>query len=280
MCNYKHLDSDSVLPFLFFPRSESAGSPPHGAINVDIEVDKGVIIGCRFYIHGKTSPSILYFHGNGETPSEHDAISTFYTDRGWNLLVVTYRGYGWSTGNPTVKNLMDDSKTLFEAVQTRLKNHDHTGPIFVMGRSLGSASAIELASTFSDDIKGLILESSFSDTLPLLQNLGVQVSLLNITEDDGFGNVKKISSIKLPTLIMHGSNDQIITPSSAEKLQAFSGARSKQFHIIPGADHNTMISVGGDLYFETIKKFIDDMTGASNWRNRRKKYRKEKKTAQ
>ncbi len=273
MRDYKKLDNNSILPFLFFPRNEPLTPPPAGAIDVDIEVSPKIQVGCRFYLHNVNSPSILYFHGNGEMVCDYDMLAPSYISLGYNFIVASYRGYGWSDGSPTATNMMNDAVKIFEAVKLRLEKHDHSSPLLVMGRSLGSASAIELASTFPDDIKGLIIESGFADTLPLLHNLGADPASLEMTEEDGFGNNDKIASITLPTLIIHGSRDQIIPPSSAERLQATSGARTKQFHLIPGAEHNTMISTGGELYFETIKRFIDDLTGASNWRNRRKKYK-------
>ena len=76
-------------------------------------------------------------------------------------------------------------------------------------------------------------------------------------------------------MILHGACDQLIPASEAEKLQADSGARNKQFLLIPGADHNTMISTAGKLYFQTIRQFIDTITGRSSWRNRRKQKKSE-----
>jgi fermentation-respiration switch protein FrsA (DUF1100 family) len=145
-----------------------------------------------------------------------------------------------------------------------------------MGRSLGAASAIDLVSRCPDDFKGLILDSSFADTLPLLARLGCMVRDESLTESDGFNNLDKIRTITLPTMIIHGARDQIIPVAEAEKLQAESGARSKQFHVVPGADHNSLIAVGGALYFETIKNFIDTVTGKNTWRLRRKTYRQKR----
>ncbi len=273
MRNYTKLDDNNILPFLFFPRNEPLTPPPAGAIDIDIEVAPKTQVGCRLYLHDVSSPTILYFHGNGEMVCDYDFVAPSYGSIGCNLLVASYRGYGWSHGTPTATNMMDDANSIFQGVTTHFEQHDHTGPLFIMGRSLGSASAIEIALANPDDIKGLIIESGFAHTLPLLENLGVNPMSHALTEEDGFGNHTKITEITLPTLILHGSRDHIIPPASAEFLQASSGARTKQFHLIPGAEHNTMISTGGVLYFETIKRFIDDLTGASNWRNKRKKFK-------
>ena len=264
------LDQPEILSRLFYPRQEPKSPLPAGAVDRDFEMEPGIFIGCRFYLHDSVAPTILYFHGNGETVCDHDDIGRAFTDVGCNLLVMTYRGYGWSSGIPTVSSLFNDGRKLFQEVVLWLNDKGYAGPLFLMGRSLGSACAIDLAFLFSDSAKGLIIESGFADTLPLMEVLGIPQSAFRIKEEECFGNREKIGKVKMPTLILHGARDQLIPPSEAEKLQAGSGARNKQFMLIPGADHNTMISTAGKLYFSEIKRFIDSVTGASSWRNTRK----------
>ncbi len=140
-----------------------------------------------------------------------------------------------------------------------------------MGRSLGSVAVIDLATRHEDDISGIILESAIADTVPLGKTLGFATEDLDFNEEDGFRNLEKIEKITKPTFILHGALDELIPAAQAEKLQSFSGAKTKEFIVIPGAGHNTMIATGGMLYFQTIKQFIDKITGVTNWRKRRKK---------
>jgi pimeloyl-ACP methyl ester carboxylesterase len=130
-----------------------------------------------------------------------------------------------------------------------------------MGRSLGSAAAIELAASYPDDIAGLIIESGFATTLPLLIKLGVDFATMGITEDDGFRNVRKISTFTKPTLIIHGQFDEIIPVNAAAILQAESPARLKELQVVPGASHNTIIAQAGEMYFSVIKQFINKISG-------------------
>ena len=269
------LDQPEILSRIFYPRHEPKIIPPAGAMDWDYEVEPGVVIGCRFFVHSREAPSILYFHGNGEVVCDHDDIGLDYMEVGCNLLVMTYRGYGWSTGTPTVQAMFKDGRRLFSEVTAWLRGKDCSGPLFIMGRSLGSVCAIDLAALHGDRVKGLILESGFADSLPLLKTLGISPTTAGIKEEECFGNKEKIAGVKIPTMILHGARDQLIPPVEAEKLQAASGARNKQFLLIPGADHNTMISTAGRLYFQTIRQFIDAITGTSSWRNKRKQKQSE-----
>ena len=78
-------------------------------------------------------------------------------------------------------------------------------------------------------------------------------------------------------MIFHGARDALVAIAEAEKLQASSGARTKQFFVIPGAEHHTVGETGGDLYVEEIKKFIDTVCGVNTWRQKRKSHKRNQK---
>jgi pimeloyl-ACP methyl ester carboxylesterase len=223
----------------------------------------------RFHLTGQEKPNILFFHGNGEIVSDYDDIGPFYTKYGMNFLAVDYRGYGKSTGSPTVTTMLQDTHRVLDAVKMWLSTAEHTGPLILMGRSLGAAAALELAAGHADAVAGLVIESGFATTLPLLINLGVDVARLGITEEDGFRNVRKISSFTKPTLIIHGQYDEIIPVNAAAILQAQSPARAKEFQVVPGASHNTIIASAGELYFSVIKQFCNKISGIRAQRRRR-----------
>ncbi len=268
--NYSTLDQPGVLQTIFHPRLEAATAhTPHNAVNVHIPVDEGVRVHARFHLASKETPNILFFHGNGEIVSDYDDIGPVYSKYGMNFLAVDYRGYGRSTGSPTVTSMLGDAHIILDAAQEWLNAVEHTGPLIIMGRSLGSAAAIELASCHPDDIAGLIIESGFATTLPLLIKLGVDVAGLRMTEEDGFRTVRKISTFTKPTLFIHGQYDEIIPVNSAAILQAQSPARSKELQIVPGASHNTIIAQAGEMYFSVIKQFINKISGLRAPRKKR-----------
>ena len=260
--DYSKLDQPEVLQTIFHPRREAGNGPlPPDAVDHSITVAEGVRVHARFHLAGQDEPNILFFHGNGEIVSDYDTIGPFYTKFGMNFLAADYRGYGRSSGSPTVTAMLADAHNILAAVKNWLSAAEYTGPLLIMGRSLGSAAALELAAGHADDIAGLIIESGFATTLPLLLTLGVDVAGLGIREEDGFRNVRKISSFTKPTLIIHGQYDEIIPVNSAAILQAQSPARAKEFQVVPGASHNTIITSAGELYFSVIKQFCNKISG-------------------
>ncbi|MCL1981268.1 MAG: alpha/beta hydrolase [Proteobacteria bacterium] len=268
------MDRPEITHFLFHPVKVARTLPPAGAIDIEVPVAGEATIACRLYSHAPTAPTLILFHGNGEIIPHYDEIGPMYGRENLNFLVTEYRGYGWSTGSPSAGTMLPDSNVVFLALTEWLANHGYTGALFVMGRSLGSACAIDVAYTHQQAISGLIIESGFAKTLPLAKVLGIDLAQMGISEEQTFDNIGKIAKITKPTFILHGQYDQLIPLWQAETLQAESGAKSKEMQIVPRADHNTLIAEAGPLYFQTIRKFVEKAAGiAPDWRERRRQFK-------
>lgn len=255
--NYSLFDRPEILNFLFYPRPEwSVPQDGENTRTVLIPVADDVVIGGRFHLAGDAAPTILFFHGNGEIVADYDDLAPIFVDRGINFFPVDYRGYGLSTGRPTVSAMMRDCHHIFDHVLTWRKEKGHTGPFAVMGRSLGSISALELAANRGDGIDGLIIESGLAYALPLLELLGIDARHLGITEDRGFNNVDKIRGFHRPTLVIHAQYDHIIPFSDGEALFEASPAADKRFLMIPGANHNDIFARGLDRYMQEVGDFM------------------------
>jgi pimeloyl-ACP methyl ester carboxylesterase len=113
--DYSAFDRPEILRFLFHPRPEGSISVPiKNAKDFDIPVEGSVFIGARLHRFDEAAPVILFFHGNGEIVSDYDDLGPLYSRIGSNFLPVDYRGYGRSTGTPTVTGMMRDCHAVFD----------------------------------------------------------------------------------------------------------------------------------------------------------------------
>lgn len=254
MPDYSVIDLPPVLNLMFYPRQDFSPCPEN-AFDLAVPVDNDVSISIRFYPCGIDQPWILYFHGNGEVVSDYDDISPVYNDLGINLVVADYRGYGASGGTPSFTNACNDAKRVFTAVKKELDHRGFQQQIWIMGRSLGSLSALELAVQCPEQINGVIIESGFANVVRVMKHndhFPKEVTLSQFDQEC----LDMLKNIYLPVLILHGEEDYIVPFKEALDIYENLGTAQKKMVAIANAGHNDIIYVGLRKYFEAIHNFI------------------------
>ena len=256
MIDYSSLDQPFLLQFIFYPRKDF--TPCHGnAFDLSIAVGDSASISCRFYTGHREWPWILFFHGNGEVVSDYDEISAFYHQKKTNLIVADYRGYGASTGTPTLTHLAQDAHVIFKEVGEELSRRNLRKDLWVMGRSLGSISAVELAYHHQEEMKGLIIESGFPSVVRIMSHLGIPARAMGLEKIDQ-ECLERIKKIFLPTLVIHGDHDSLVPLENAKAIYQHLGTQEKKLLVIPSATHNDIMLVGFKDYFNAIQQFIEN----------------------
>jgi len=251
------LDTAMITNRVFHPRKATHRSYNNEEqVALCFQVEESVNVCGIFYKSSKTAPTILFFHGNGEIAQDYQDLAPIYRKRGMNFLVVDFRGYGESTGTPSFSNMISDSHVIFREVCKFLTEKNYTGPLSVMGRSLGSACAIELATHYQDQIARLIIESGFAYTYELLLRLGVPQNLLPREREEEVSALPLMKKIHIPTLIIHGENDFIIPVKNGKALYEHVASEKKELLIIPNAGHNDLLLVGFQQYMEAVELML------------------------
>ncbi|MFQ5672755.1 MAG: alpha/beta hydrolase [Nitrospinales bacterium] len=235
---------------LFFPRPDLLPPPP-GKDEIYVEVEAGVRVHLRRYPNPSAGFSLLYFHGNGEIVSDYDALEKPMAGLGAELTVCDYRGYGKSDGTPTLRKVMRDAELIYRHLQD---NGKLLAEVCVMGRSLGSASAIELCAG-REEIGACVIESGYADPIPLVERRGLKIHAITPEEDALFNNSRKIAAVTCPLLIMHGKEDNLIYPHEAELNYRQAGSKIKTLKLLDGVGHNDILFARE--YFPSLKRFFD-----------------------
>jgi pimeloyl-ACP methyl ester carboxylesterase len=251
------LDRPDILSRLFHPRPDM--SPSGTGLPVMIPVEGNIAVGACLHLADKAATNILFFHGNGEIVADYDDVGPLYSKLGVNFLPVDYRGYGRSGGSPTIAHMLGDSHAIFDFITTWLRKNGYTGRMVVMGRSLGSASALELGTVRQAEVSGMILESAFAYGLPLLELLGVRIEAPDAVEKKVFGHIRKMASFRKPVLIIHAEHDHIIPLSDGRALFEACRCDSRTFLEIEGADHNNIFFRGLSRYMGAVGNFCKDL---------------------
>lgn len=169
--------------------------------------------------------TIFFLHGNAQNLSYHVANVYWLIDKGWDVVIIDYRGYGRSAGKPNFDAIQKDALAGYHALLTQ---HSDKLPIIVWGQSLGAAVAINMAANLpSEDLpQGLIIDSGFSSQRKIMQEtLGKSWITwlfqypLSWSVTNEYSPDEAIIKIKdIPLLFVHSANDPLINSSHAETL--------------------------------------------------------------
>jgi pimeloyl-ACP methyl ester carboxylesterase len=250
-------DNPAILPMLMPGRKAIMGRSRLPYVrDGSIVIKDDISLGYRLFRYEADQPVIVYFHGNGEVATDYDHFAGEFHRAGASLIVIDYRGYGWSTGRPLASAVLPDAEIAADALSGILDEAGlTTSPLFLFGRSLGSAPAIHLARLQPERYRGLMIESGFSHIIPVLMRIGIPVADPANTPDL-FGNWDKIKEVHLPTLIIHGENDQLIPVSQGQMLYDASAAENKRLFRVPYAGHNDLLMIAPDDYFAAVRDLM------------------------
>lgn len=187
-----------------------------------------------FVAHPAPRGVALFMHGNaGNITGRAELLRDLNRRHGLAVMTFDYRGYGRSEGKPSEDGILQDARAArrWLAERTGVSESD----ILLMGRSLGGAVAIDLASRAS--ARGLVVCSSFT-SLPDVAAKHAPWTTPHLNMTQRLNSLAKIKNYHGPVLISHGDADEVIPFAHGEKLFA-AAAGPKKFVAIPGGTHNS-----------------------------------------
>ncbi len=248
--DYSALDRPDISMNSFYPRAHWTPTP-EGAQDHAVAVAEGISLSARFFPVGRANPTILFFYGNGETAASYDQIATFYCQIGVNFFIADYRGYGRSGGEPAFTAMLADAHQVLTYLEGILAQGGFTGPVYVMGRSMGRHAAFELGANAAEQLAGVIIESG-------RPTLGQFVYGLDPAAAAAMESAyqQKVASIALPALVIHGEIDELAPVQSAVSMFESFPSPDKRLLTIPWAGHNDLLYQGINEYFNAIREFV------------------------
>ncbi len=227
---------------------------PTGAQDVWLKTTDGIRLhGWLFEAREQPAfATIIYFHGNGGNISNVGWAGERLSSRGFDVLLLDYRGYGRSEGHVDGETgLYADADAGYQYV-TKTRGV-RPSRVVLYGQSLGTAVAVDLASR--QESAAVILESGFSSASDLASTvLPVLPRPLHFLAKNRFESRRKLSSVRCPVLITHGDPDLTI-PTKHARLLFAAANEPKKLLIFPGAGHNVFGSLG-DGYLDRVADFL------------------------
>lgn len=191
--------------------------------------------------------TILFSHGNAENIVQGMDFLERMRDAGFGVLAYDYSGYGLSTGRPSERAAYEDAEAAYEYL-TRSAGVPPER-IILHGRSLGGAVAADLAAR--RPAAGLVLESTFTSAFRVVRPYP-------FLPFDRFGTAGKLPRVRMPVLVIHGTEDEVIGFWHGQRLYALA-SEPKQRLWVQGARHNDLAWVAGERYWAALRAFADGL---------------------
>ena len=237
---------------IYFPRREHVGTPADAGLvyeSVQIHTADGLALHAWFVPAREQRAVLLYFHGNGGNISHRlEALRQFH-QLGLSTLIVDYRGYGQSEGEPTEQGTYLDAAAAWKYLT--VDRSVRPDEVILLGRSLGGAIATRLATEVTP--RALVIESTFTS----IRDRGSEIYPyfpVRLLSRFHYDTITYLPKVHCPILVVHSPEDEIVPFNHGQRH--FDAARQpKEFLQIQGG-HNDGNLVSADRYERALSEFI------------------------
>jgi pimeloyl-ACP methyl ester carboxylesterase len=180
---------------------------------VNVKTNDGKSINGLLFRTDSTKGLVFYLHGNAGSLDSWGEVAKRYTELHYSVLIVDYPGYGKSEGR------IVNQTGLFEVIQAvynEAKKQVHEDSIVVIGYSIGTGLAAQLAATNHPRL--LILQAPYYNLTDMMRRRYpiIPTFLLKYKLKTN----EYLKNCKMPVVIFHGDKDEVIYYGSSLKLKS------------------------------------------------------------
>ena len=207
---------------------------------------EGVSINGLHFKCANSKGLILYFHGNTRSIKGWGKFATDFTQFGWEVMMIDYRGFGKSIGKRSEHGIKNDAQFIYNEITRTFPE----SKIILYGRSMGTGFAAKLAS--NNNPLMLILEAPYYSLLDTGKRYLFFIPLSFFMRYT-IRTYRWMPYVSCPVVIIHGSNDWLVPWRSGKRLAEIRPDHTR-FMLVKGAGHNTLRYF--DRYHEILKELL------------------------
>jgi len=223
-----------------------------------------------WFIDNKQSKGIVVlFHGYSASKSGSLPYSNEFHKLGYKTLLIDFQGSGGSTGNKTTIGVEEsrDVKVAYDYVRENFPNEK----VILFGSSMGAASILKSIHDYDILPDKIILECPFHTMKATMQKRfeAMKIPSFPATElllfyggcINGFNAFKHnpvdyAKSVDVPTMLLHGQEDQRVLVSEVDKIfQNLNGY--KKLVVLEDCGHQVYLNCNSKKWKSTVIEFLD-----------------------
>jgi uncharacterized protein len=226
------------------------GIPKDAVEEVFFETPDGEELHGWYCRAGKPVASGVFCHGNTANLTLSADVIPHLLAAGFNVLFFDYRGFGKSTGVPTIPGVISDGIT---AARFHDRIRPKHLPSVLYGFSLGGAIAAQVIRRHPFD--ALILQSTFTSLTDMARVLYRRLPM-HLLAGSEFDTIAVIRKLQVPLLVLHGTADEAIPCDMAHALFNACAHPVRRIHCINGGLHKDLYLRDPDSLIWQISQFI------------------------
>lgn len=203
---------------LFFPQKLDANLVfqfPGNYEELQFKTEDNTVLNGLLFKADSSRGLIFYLHGNAGSLEHWGLVASTYTDLGYDIFILDYRGYGKSGGRiSSERQLFEDNQMVFDALRAQY------GYILeesiILGYSIGSGLAARLAS--ENRAKALILQTPYYSLKDMMRRRFPFIPRFILKYH--FRTDQYLAKVEAPIFIFHGDEDLVIPYESSTRLNA------------------------------------------------------------
>lgn len=196
-------------------------------------------------------PTLLYFHGNAGSLADRAERIRRFMGEGWGVYMMTYRGYGGSSGSPSEAANVADARLAYGAL---VLEGVEPASIILYGESLGSGVAARIAA--ERPAGGLVLDAPYTSIVDVAaQHYPYLPVRLFLT--DRYETTKYIGQVRAPLLILHGERDGVIPVAMGRELFRLANEPKRLATFANGGHSDLYLNGNGAL--EALEAWIAEL---------------------
>ena len=210
---------------------------------------------------------------HGYTGSRKEMISKAYIFHTWGYSVLTpdNRAHGESEGRYIGMGWLDkdDLKLWIDWI----RRQDREARIVLLGVSMGGAAVMMAAGDMNPGVEAVIDDCGYTSvwdifkdelrslyhlpSFPILNMCSIMIKLKAGYDIKKASSLKQLEKAMIPILFIHGSDDMFVKTYMVYKNYDAKTHGDKDLLIIDGAGHAEAEATDPDLYFKTIRNFLN-----------------------
>ncbi len=209
-------------------------------------------------------PIVVFVHGHADSRFGALTWLPYFHDMTSRTLVYDLRAHGDSSAK-RMQGAMGEADDLLELIRGLLPGEQ----VVVYGASMGAGIAVVAAARdYEKQIKGVVADSVYRHRMEPVESsvrlrgfppqpfVAVAHALLKLTGQapGPFDRVHHARKIACPLLVLHGRDDEVIAPESAEAVAE--AAPQSTFHVFDDAGHVSSAAIHFEKYRSILADFF------------------------